>query len=267
MSQTINPVEPAAPYIGGKRLLAKKIIPIIQSIPHKSYAEPFVGMGGVFLRRTEISKAEIINDFSKDIANFFRILQRHYIPFMEMLKFQLTTRADFERLIETNPETLTDLERAARFLYLQRTSFGGKVASRTFGITYDRSARFDTTKLTSILENIHSRLSSVTIECLPYHEFLTKYNQDDFLFYLGPPYYNCENYYGKDMFDKNDFVRLNAILAGLKGVFILSINDDPAIRSIFQQFYIHDVETKYSVSEKNTVKACELLISNRPLGI
>ena len=267
MNHTINPVDPAAPYIGGKRLLAKKIIPIIQSIPHKTYAEPFVGMGGVFLRRSEIPKAEIINDFSKDISTFFRILQRHYIPFMEMLKFQLTTRADFERLMETNPETLTDLERAARFLYLQRTSFGGKVASRTFGITYDRPARFDITKLASTLEDIHTRLSSVTIECLPYHEFIEKYNHNDYLFYMDPPYFNCEKDYGKNMFEKNDFIKLNDILTNLKGIFILSINDNPAIRSIFQQFYIHEVETKYSIGHKGNVKANELLISNRPLGI
>jgi len=69
------------------------------------------------------------------------------------------------------------------------------------------------------------------------------------------------------MFEKGDFVKLNSILANLKGVFILSINDDPAIRAIFKQFYIHEVETRYSVGHKNTTKVSELLISNRPLDI
>jgi hypothetical protein len=63
------------------------------------------------------------------------------------LKFQLTTRVEFNRLASTNPDTLTDLERAARFLYLQRTAFGGKVSGRNFGVSIDRPARFNLTTL------------------------------------------------------------------------------------------------------------------------
>ncbi len=55
-----------------------------------------------------------------------------------MLRFQLTTRSEFNRLVDTDPTTLTDLERAARFLYLQRTAFGGKISGRNFGVSKDR---------------------------------------------------------------------------------------------------------------------------------
>ena len=124
----VHPVRPVAPYLGGKRNLAKRVCAAIQAVPHTIYAEPFVGMGGVLLRREMAPKSEVINDFSREVATFFRILQRHYMAFMEMIRFQLTTRAEFERLVATDPTTLTDLERAARFLYLQRTAFGGKVS-------------------------------------------------------------------------------------------------------------------------------------------
>jgi DNA adenine methylase len=79
---------------------------------------------------------------------------------MDMLRFQLTTRAGFERLMRTDPTTLTDLERAARFLYLQRTAFGGKVTGRNFGMQ-DGCARrsFDVTKLGPLLEDVHERLA------------------------------------------------------------------------------------------------------------
>src|SRR6202000_1901689 len=103
-------------------------------VPHALYAEPFVGMCGVFLRRRSAPKAEAINDMSRDVAGLFRILQRHYQAFMDMLKWQGTRRGEFQRLAAQDPDTLTDLERAARFLYLQRLSFGGKVAGRTFGV-------------------------------------------------------------------------------------------------------------------------------------
>ena len=116
-------------------------------------------MGGIFLRRPWRSKVEVINDISGDVTTLFRVLQRHYVAFMDMLKWQLTSRAEFERLNASNPETLTDLERAARFLYLQRTAFGGKVVGRTFGTSTTSPARFDITKLGSMLEEVHERLA------------------------------------------------------------------------------------------------------------
>jgi len=128
----VEKVAPVAPWLGGKRNLAKRITAILDATSHSTYAEPFVGMGGIFLRRSMRPKSEVINDLGRDIANLFRILQRHYPQFLDCLRFQLTTRTEFERLVATRPETLTDLERAAPFLYLQRTAFGGKVSGRNF---------------------------------------------------------------------------------------------------------------------------------------
>jgi DNA adenine methylase len=114
----VAPVLPVAPWLGGKRNLAKRLTAVIDRVPHKTYCEPFVGMGGIFLRRKMRPRAEVINDYGRDVSNLFRILQRHYPQFLEVLRFQLTTRAEFNRLVDTDPNTLTDLERAARFLYL-----------------------------------------------------------------------------------------------------------------------------------------------------
>lgn len=47
----VQPVSPAAPYLGGKRNLARRIVAMLRDIPHRTYVEPFVGMGGIFLRR------------------------------------------------------------------------------------------------------------------------------------------------------------------------------------------------------------------------
>ncbi|WP_185961613.1 DNA adenine methylase, partial [Telmatospirillum sp. J64-1] len=133
-SPTSKALSPVAAYVGGKRNLASRLVTLIDATPHDTYAEAFVGMGGVFLRRRRAVKAEVINDASRDVATFFRILQRHYPQFMDCLRFQITSRARFEQLRQTDAETLTDLERAARFLYLQKLAYGGKVAGRTFGV-------------------------------------------------------------------------------------------------------------------------------------
>jgi DNA adenine methylase len=255
---------PAAPYLGGKRHLAPRIIDRIGAVPHVTYVEPFVGMGGIFLRRPFRAQAEVINDISGDVANLFRILQRHYVPLMDMLRWQITSRAEFARLCAAVPETLTDLERAVRFLYLQRCAFGGKVRGRNFGVSPTASGRFDVTQLGTILEDVHDRLAGVVIEQLPYGELIARYDHPAALFYLDPPYWGCEQDYGAGVFSAADFAALASILAGIRGKFILSLNDVAEVRRIFAAFSIEAVETVYSISGSATGRgqAAELLISN-----
>jgi DNA adenine methylase len=258
--QSISPTRPIAAYVGGKRNLARQVIERIGAVPHTIYVEPFVGMGGIFLRRPSRPKSEVINDISSDVSTLFRILQRHYVPFMEMLKWQISSRAEFERLVKTDPSTLTDLERAARFLYLQRLAFGGKVAGRNFGVSPAVAGRFDITRLASMLEDVHERLAGVVIERLPYSVLLKRYDTPQTLFYLDPPYWGCEKVYGPGVFDRADFGRLAEQLAGLKGRFILSINDNPEVQKLFAAFRLESVKTTYSVSGQKQ-PAAELLIS------
>jgi DNA adenine methylase len=255
-------VKPAAAYVGGKSRLASQIVDLIGRIPHRIYAEPFVGMGGVFLRRTRAAPSEVINDISRDVATFFRILQRHYPQFMDMLKFQLSSRSSFERLRQTDPDTLTDLERAARFLYLQILAFGGKVAGRTFGVDASRSGRFNVQTLGPRLEDLHERLAGVVIECLPYADFIIRYDRPGTLFYCDPPYYGSEDYYGPGVFSRLDFERLAAALLRIDGHVILSINDHQDVRSIFSGFEIREVTTSYTVAGGKAKVAPELLILN-----
>ena len=229
--QPVDPVRPAAGYIGGKRNLSRRLVALIGAVPHHTYAEAFVGMGGIFLRRDRRPRAEVINDWSEDVSTFFRILQRHYVAFLDMLRFQLTTRAGFERLMRTDPATLTDLERAARFLYLQRLAFGGKVAGRSFGVAPGGPGRFDVSKLGP-------------------------------LFYLDPPYFGCEDDYGQGMFARAEFMLMADYLANLRGRFILSLNDTPEVRQIFARFTIQEAETTYTLPGSDSAKkAAELIIS------
>ncbi|WP_219908654.1 DNA adenine methylase [Pseudogemmobacter blasticus] len=260
----VAPVQPIAPWIGGKRNLAKRICALIDADrDHTTYAEPFVGMGGIFLRRSSRPRAEVINDAGRDVATLFRILQRHYPQFLDVLRFQLTTRVEFNRLVDTNPETLTDLERAARFLYLQRTAFGGKVSGRNFGVQTGRPARFNLTTLEPMLEDLHSRLSGVVIECMDFEVFIRRYDSPGTLFYLDPPYWGSEGDYGKHLFSRGDFERLEGALRGLKGRFILSINDVPEIRNLFGWARIEEATTTYSIGTKGGQPGRpELLISD-----
>jgi DNA adenine methylase len=219
-------------------------------------------MGGVFLRRRLAPRGEIVNDRSGDVATFFRILQRHYVPFMEMLKWQITGRREFERLKASDPATLTDLERAARFLYLQRTAFGGKVAGRNFGVD-PLGGRFNVTKLGAdprraarAARRRHDRVPAVA-------DFIRRYDRPGTLFYLDPPYWGSEGDYGKELFGREEYERMAEVLSGLKGRFILSINDVPAIRRAFAGFRLQPVRLTYTVTSGKRQPARELIISGR----
>ncbi len=264
MDATLTPAEPAvppAPYLGGKRNLASRIIERLGATPHAAYVEPFVGMGGVFLRRPFRARAEVINDISRDVANLFRVLQRHYVALMDMLRWQLTSRAEFERLRRAEADTLTDLERAVRFLYLQRAGFGGRLKGQSFGVSPAHPARFDVAKLAGLLEGVHERLTGVVIECLPFDALLRRYDRPGTLFYLDPPYWGCETDYGEGVFNRGDFQRLAGLLEGLAGHFLLSINDHPDVREIFSRFTIEPVTTTYGINNAGPRRAAELLIS------
>ncbi|KAB1087672.1 DNA adenine methylase [Neorhizobium galegae] len=258
----IEPTNPAAPYIGGKRILAKKVIQRINQIPHDAYAEPFVGMGGVFLRRDQQPRMEVINDINGDVANLFRILQRHYPQFLDTLRFQITSRREFDRLARTDPSTLTDLERAARFLYLQRLAFGGKVRGQNLGVSM-LGGRFNLMKLAPQLEEIHERMAGVVIENLPWRAFIERYDRPATLFYLDPPYWGSEDDYGKAVFGRADFAEMADVLGRLKGRFILSLNAVEGVFETFSKFEIEEVDCTYSVAGGGHGKAVkEVIISS-----
>ena len=264
----VDPTRPIAPWLGGKRNLAKRICALIDAdTSHRTYCEPFVGMGGIFLRRTRRPQAEFINDRGRDVYNLFRVLQEHYVAFLDLLRFQITTQANFNRLVGVDPETLTDMQRAARFLFLQRCAFGGKISGRNFGLSTDRPGRFNLTTLEPDLEALHSRLSGVTITCLDFAEFLRRVDRTDALFYLDPPYWGCESDYGKLLFERARFEELATSLGALKGRFILSLNDVEGVRETFAAFRFQEVKTTYTIGAKGAQpERAEVLISNYSLG-
>lgn len=258
----VRPAMPIAPWLGGKSKLAKTIVERIERIPHKTYAEPFVGMGGVFLRRQWRPRLEVANDLNGEIINLFRILQRHYPQLMDVMRFQIVSRREFERLRKTDPATLTDLERAARFLYLQRLAFGGQVAG-VFGVAPQHAPRFSLARLEPILDAAHERLDGVVFESLDWADLVERYDSPDTLFYLDPPYWGGENDYGKGMFARSDYARMAEVLASLKGRFLLSINDRSEVRSVFSGFEIDEVRITYTVGRQAPKsKAGELIVSN-----
>lgn len=248
--------------MGGKRFLAKRIIERIEAIPHRCYAEPFVGMGGVFLRRGKRPGSEAINDINGEVVNLFRVVREHPDELIRQFDWVISARAEFERLLRTPPDTLTDVRRAARFAYMQRLRFGGQPsgAGMAFHAQVGKSVRSE--QMLRLIRAAHRRLQRVQVDCLEWHAFIRRYDKPFTLFYIDPPYWGNETDYGKGLFSRDDFARMAEILRGLKGRFILSLNDRLEVRETFEGFRIDDVSTTYTANSRVAGRAAELLISN-----
>ncbi|MGE4319613.1 MAG: DNA adenine methylase [Deferribacterales bacterium] len=248
------------PYIGGKSRLADEIIKHFPT-DHQCYVEVFAGAAN-FLFRKDPVHTEVINDINKDLITLYRVVKNHFEEFYKQLKWLLVSRDEYNRFLETPGDVLTDIQRAVRYYYLAKTSFGGKQAGQSFGYAPSSPPRFNLLRIEEDLSEAHLRLARVYIENIHYLEILKRYDRPYTVFYLDPPYDGCEDDYGKGVFSKDDFGIMAAVLSTLTGRFILSLNDTKLVRDIYRKFNIVPVETVYSLGKGNKTKVKEVLIKN-----
>ncbi|MFN3882956.1 MAG: DNA adenine methylase [Nitrincola lacisaponensis] len=250
--------KPIVPWIGGKRKLAKHILPLFPE--HSCYVEPFCGAGALFFMK-EPSKVEILNDINSDLVNLYRVVKYHLEELYKQFKWLLSSRQSWDWMQKTSPDTLTDIQRAARFLYLQKQAFGGKVSGQTFGTATTSRPRFNIFTLEQDLADVHYRLSNATIEHLDWERTVTKYDRPHTLFYLDPPYWQTAGY-GVE-FGWEQYCRIAELARSTKGHMIISINDHPDIRELFSGCSIQELDYKYTVGGNGkTAGVKELLITN-----
>ena len=245
------------PYIGGKNRLANQIIRLFPK--HSTYVEGFAGGAQVFFHKPA-SPVEVLNDLDGDIVNFFRVCQRHHEELLRYLRFMLVSRQWFARIETENPETLTDIERAGRFLYLQKCAYAGLVRNRRYRCFVAQPPGFNPATLPEILDNTHKRLERVQIESLPYQEIIRHFDRPTTLFYFDPPYYGLRLY--RHNLAHEDFVAMAEVLKRMKGKFVLSINDAEEIRNIFGKFKSREITLHYTSQRKAGKRFTELLITN-----
>ncbi|WP_373020705.1 DNA adenine methylase [Thiomicrorhabdus sp.] len=250
---------PIIPWMGGKRRLAKHIIPMIPE--HTCYVEPFSGGAAIFFMKPE-SKVEVINDLNGELVNLYRVVQNHMEEFIRQFKFSLVSRQLFKWEQMKNPETLTDIQRAARFFYLQKLCFGGKSTGQTYGTATTSKPRLNINTIGEELTEAHFRLHKTNIENLSWELCVKKYDRPHSFFYLDPPYWQTAGYGGD--FDFEHYEKMAEFMRVIQGKMMISINDHPDIRKLFNEFNIKTVNLKYTVggSKKNSDKKQELIITN-----
>jgi len=250
--------KPIIPWIGGKRRLANAILPLFPA--HDCYCEPFCGAGAIFFLKAP-SHCEIINDINSELVTLYRVVQHHLEEFIRQFKWALISREMYKWLHDTPTQVLTDIQRAARFYYLQKLAFGGKVSGQTFGTSATSAPRLNLLRIEEDLSAAHLRLARTCIEHLDWQACINKYDRPGTLFYLDPPYWQTEGY--GVPFPLEQYHAMADLLRTIKGKAILSINDHPDIRAIFTGFSVTEVDLVYTVggADKRTMRR-ELIIKN-----
>ncbi|MFI5443672.1 DNA adenine methylase [Polaromonas sp. UC242_47] len=250
---------PLVPWVGGKRRLAPHILPLFPD--HSCYVEPFAGAAALFFIKEPV-KVEVLNDVNGDLVTLYRVVQHHLEEFVRHFKWALASRQIYQWLQETPPETLTDIQRAARFFYLQKLGFGGKVDGQSFGTATTSGARLNLLRLEEQLSAVHLRLHQVFIENLSWADCFKRYDRPHSLFYLDPPYWGTQGYgveFGLEHYDQ-----MAALMGTMKGKAVVSVNDIPEMRQAFKGHTMKRITVNYTVgaSGKGRDAKGELVISN-----
>lgn len=250
---------PIIPWMGGKRRLAKHLLPLFPE--HSCYVELFAGGAALFFMRPEAAKTEVLNNIDRQLINLYRVVQHHFDEFVRQFDWTLCSREVFTRLQATPPDTMTDIQRAARFFYLQHNAFGGKPSGQNFG-TATTSKAWSAIDIAEKLQAARERLSGVFVENETWQRCLKRYDRPHTFFYADPPYWQTAGY--ERIFNWTEYEQLAEAMHTMQGKMMLSINDHPDIRALFANFTIHELQLSYSVGRKaeSRIPRSELVICN-----
>ena len=247
---------------GGNSKVAKRLCELLPE--HGCYVEVFAGAANLLFVKDR-SKVEIINDINTELVNLFRVVRLHRREFVRELQL-VTQSRDIFADYRSQPG-LTDIQRAARSFFIMKAAFGGTGGTSHPDYGYDTTGRAPfNRKIFASVNRCHKRLDGVYTENLDYVDCIRRYDRPHTVFFCDPPYLDTGGY--KEQFGPEDHDRLAEILTGIKGKFLLTINDHPKIRALYKKFSKLKVKVKYSISRdksNNARERTELVIANYPL--
>lgn len=238
------------PWVGGKSQLCKAVYARFPEQKPDRYIEVFGGGGSLLFHQEKHAPLEVFNDIDGHLINLYRCIQHHCGELQRELRLggdQIPPNSRelfFDYLEQLNTRGLTDIQRAARYFYIIRVSFGAD--RRTYGCN-----KKAINSVIDRLPDIQERLKDVVIENRDFETLVKTYDRKTALFYFDPPYFQAEKYY--DGFSPEDHARLHRCICGLKGQFVLSYNDHPEIRALYKGFNIHEVDRPSSLTHKNGI--------------
>ncbi|MHC5309141.1 DNA adenine methylase [Myroides sp. LJL116] len=257
-------------YYGGKQNLVSKILPLIPK--HTTYIEPFVGGGAIFWSKKP-SEVEVINDYNRELINFYECVQNEFVELEKMVRISLHSRSLHRdaTVVYENPHMFTKIKRAWAIWVLSAQSFSSMLDG-SWG--YDKIKGTTSQKITnkreSFTEDLAIRIQNVQIENTDALRIINSRDYKDAFIYCDPPYFNsdCGHY---DGYSERDFVSLLETLKRAEGKFLMSSYPSEVLKKYTKDcgWYTMSIEQRVSVANttsKPGKKKIEVLTANYDLS-
>ncbi len=268
--------KPFLKWAGGKSRLLPVLRDCLARQTYRGYFEPFLGGGALFF--DVAPKTAVLNDRNSELIFCYQIVRDHPAELLNSLKRMQISESEFYRLRSLSPEILSDVERAARFIYLNKTCYNGLYRVNKKGEFNTPYGRNDKVALAD--ENNLYRASRILrnadLRSEDYASVVRDAAKGDFV-YLDPPYLPVGKFadfkrYTKETFFEDDHHKLAETFRELstKGCIVLLSNSfHEKISSLYSGFYQEVVEMPRFINCKGEGRGRvrELLVSNRPLEL
>ena len=209
----------------------------------------------------ERSQVEVVNDANRDLVSLYRCAKWHLEALCSEIEWVLSARANI--VDHSTNRGLTELQRAARFLVVNRTSFAGDSKSFAVQRTSGGGATFSRAAVLETLRNLNARLDRVVVECLDWERCVRLYDSENSFFFLDPPYLHAKiNAY--EGWNEEQMTRMRDVLRVIKGKWLLTVDGSDFCKNLFAEWHVREVWTKNKAVNNRLVRGAlfpELIIT------
>lgn len=265
---------PFLKWAGGKRKLVNTILSLAPT-SFERYIEPFVGGGAVALSLAH--KPMLLNDANTELIEVYRVVRNDLKRLLTLLdEHQQKHSEEYFYLVRAqNPAILTAEERAARFIYLNKTCFNGLYRVNKYGAFNVPFGRYSNPILYNeeAIQAASNVLRGATLYAEDYYLFLKQHVQAGDFIYIDPPYVPISQYsdfkrYTKEQFREDDQYKLASLYNELveRGAYpILSNSYSELTLKLYEEHTIHVVSMQRNINHDGTGRSAvpEILVTPR----
>jgi DNA adenine methylase len=264
------PPRPFLKWAGGKAQLIQQYQPYFPQ-NFQTYYEPFLGGGAIFFHL--FPQQAVLTDINPELVNVYQCVRDSLPALVELLEIhQRSHQQDYYYAMRSAPG-ITPIERAARFIYLNKTCFNGLYRENSKGQFNVPMGRYKDPKIYSleVLESVAIALRQTEIAVRSFDAVLEQATAQDFV-YFDPPYHpisltSCFTGYSRHSFGVAEQVRLRdtALTLAERGVKVMLSNSDcEFIRDLYQEFNLHSISASRAINSKsqNRGKIAEVLVTS-----
>jgi len=265
-------------WAGGKGQLLDRLRPFYPlRRNYNRYFEPFLGGGAVFFDLSP--ENAVLSDRNSELIIAYKMVRDDVDGVIAQLQFHAREHRrkpakHYEEVRSTAPSTLSELERAARLIYLNKTCYNGLYRVNRdgmFNVPPGRNKNPNICNEKNLLASSNV-LQGVQLQAIDFRESLGKARGNDFI-YLDPPYHSSGRTstftaYTEDGFTEENQVELAKLFSILdsKGCrLLLSNSDSPRVRNLYSEYNMLSLKASRLITcipSKRGTKVTELLITN-----